>query len=1559
MADELDVKKWEELRREEEKAVNDAERIKNIALDIANKRLKKEAIVKDANDTLIRSIKGTEVSNLDRAFRALGALDTGNASKVTSDWLKQQPLSSGKSLNNPLAPGRTEGDDFSLIIKQAQVFVKQYASDVQKELLTVKTGIEQRDKPRATYSDQFGGGVKGGVAGFVADVALSPTSYMGSTISKMLSGTKEIIRSVGQEAAAASPKIQKMFDAVGRSMDIFYDVNKNPSLKNRGSLDEVFRKVANSTDKGRYAQLAQFGRPRTTGSIQNLVNLGWGQVDLPGLEKILFQPEYQKLFTQAFIKNQEKQTGAAGLWMKGQSIFKQAITGVNPMFHARNFLDETSKNLFWQPQSAKELWQNLKGYPQWFKAKRDPAQLAEAAALGITKQPGMIGNSLQGNAFTRLISSISTWVEEWGRGPLYMAEKGRGKGSSLAAKESERVHFQYNQAYSTDAMNKADWIDIWRKYTVGLIQYAPGAIFDNLPKLSVAAKLYEDTKPDVYKTQPWLKPKFDDNKLAIGGVTASVSSVGDAFDLVTGGIKKWISHINPLVKATGEILGDWNNFKEKKVSKDTDGGQYKNANIVVQKLVGYDQMTGKVDPIKKYFAELLGGPTLSNYLTAVDPNKPLSNIINPFKDHSYSSMQLASMYAMNVANGGSAGPMNQGGGGLLWGAQRQDILRNEQDLAFQKKYNVGAGVYSNVRMKDEDGSYLHSANQKAGKEIADMIRLASPDIGKGMAEGFSAQRAVAAKDFIFEGTDPRLVKQWFESRAAMEKTLAPRLKGSPAMFNKGNMIYRTPVGTGPDAMVNAYKDAQKEQVSIGSKLAEILKAAQGHSYASVQQEAASAMHAMEQARASGLFQWSQKDIENYTQAISARMQKQMDDVTIKINKAIAETYDNWADSEYDGLNKIEIQRQVAIQKWMTSESYLVLQRNNKTKEMEDGRLSIEAKYAKLRQDRLASEARVRAETISNNLKDELTAIQAALKAAYDKGGLSTGAYYGALRKDAGQTYTGIGATTASAFLAAINPKSMTKNIPGVPSVSLEDTTESFTPERMAELKAQVMVAAGTIADTTELAKKIQEILPKSVQFDLHMTPGTQKGTGVGSGVGSIQKHLDMLKDEPSITEQIRILEGVYQSMTELVGMEGIGDLNELGPRMKAFSDAMTSLKKMADDLERGETDAKRAVGMANDTMDKLIGASQKNAWTNRPMSVLGTKYSGNALGWKHYLQPGQSPDLPAGYNADEEAFKGQKEAYDAETARQISAYDAKVKGAAFSNIGDSGIDGNATTYLKKIEDETTAHFNNMAALTEEGQGKVSRIYAYQINRQKEWNNLSIANDEKTFQKRLTVATDMSTMIGKTADILYSMSSNKSREMFYLMKSAALAEAVIKGAQTVMGAFKTGSDVAGPTLGYAYAGIAQAFVAAQVAQIMSAMFSGPTGKAQGGPIEGGSGTKDDVPFWGMGGEYVVKKKAVAKYGLNFMEAINQGLLELHSYDMPSLQISGGGTHYGEGGAIASRSEPQTATFILKNESGVPLKSRDGGTKQDGKEQVRTIIFDLMDKDPSFISLMRGR
>ena len=72
-------------------------------------------------------------------------------------------------------------------------------------------------------------------------------------------------------------------------------------------------------------------------------------------------------------------------------------------------------------------------------------------------------------------------------------------------------------------------------------------------------------------------------------------------------------------------------------------------------------------------------------------------------------------------------------------------------------------------------------------------------------------------------------------------------------------------------------------------------------------------------------------------------------------------------------------------------------------------------------------------------------------------------------------------------------------------------------------------------------------------------------------------------------------------------------------------------------------------------------------------------------------------------------------------------------------------------------------------------------------------------------------------------------------------------------------------------------IQRAFLESAASRVTSAI-GGAFGLANGGYVNRGSGVKDDVPAMLMGGEYVVKKSAVDKYGINFLENLNRGSLE---------------------------------------------------------------------------------
>jgi len=109
-----------------------------------------------------------------------------------------------------------------------------------------------------------------------------------------------------------------------------------------------------------------------------------------------------------------------------------------------------------------------------------------------------------------------------------------------------------------------------------------------------------------------------------------------------------------------------------------------------------------------------------------------------------------------------------------------------------------------------------------------------------------------------------------------------------------------------------------------------------------------------------------------------------------------------------------------------------------------------------------------------------------------------------------------------------------------------------------------------------------------------------------------------------------------------------------------------------------------------------------------------------------------------------------------------------------------------------------------------------------------------------------------------------------------------------------------------------------------------------GFAEGGMITGGSGNKDDVPAVLMGGEYVMKKSAVQKYGPNFMNALNSGRIE----------------GYNQGGMVRTESGTQSSSWTPRSDK---TEERDGYRKPSG--DVRTdsgIIASSWTREASYLN-----
>ena len=127
---------------------------------------------------------------------------------------------------------------------------------------------------------------------------------------------------------------------------------------------------------------------------------------------------------------------------------------------------------------------------------------------------------------------------------------------------------------------------------------------------------------------------------------------------------------------------------------------------------------------------------------------------------------------------------------------------------------------------------------------------------------------------------------------------------------------------------------------------------------------------------------------------------------------------------------------------------------------------------------------------------------------------------------------------------------------------------------------------------------------------------------------------------------------------------------------------------------------------------------------------------------------------------------------------------------------------------------------------------------------------------------------------------------------------------------------------------------------QGAGALGSVFGSAPALAEGGMISGGSGTKDDVPAVLMGGEYVMKKSAVQKYGPNFMNALNQG------------NIQG----YNQGGMVRTESGTQSSSWTPRSDR---TEERDGYRKPSGDVRTESgLLASSWTKESSYLNAKKS-
>jgi hypothetical protein len=1084
--------------------------------------------------------------------------------------------------------------------------------------------------------------------------------------------------------------------------------------------------------------------------------------------------------------------------------------------------------------------------------------------------------------------------------------------------------------------------------------YMPKALAEIKNFYNMAAKIKENTKPDSERDNPWLVPAYRKDMFSLGSFGNSGIQAEDFLRLANLDWKAAYSKTAPAIKAIVEGSLDYNIFSGKQISKDNKAGQYANLPEPIRKLLGYDQDSNTVNPWMKWGAGVAAGPLMKPILNSVDPKKDGWSVVTSAREYDTSEKNMLKQDRMNrrsEANGGFWANNRFSGNDLGFGptsagaSTTTPALTKFQEYVAKWEKTYGAGAFGKeykVGAQDNNVSMMF-ANQmlRWGKDRADALKYQG-DIAQGDELSHRQTLANIAAENKFYLRDRKDADQaLLDAQIKHDKTRV-RKAGEGSPFSDSELKNYVTGGFSPYQI--AFNKEKERFVSSNSKLAETWRAAGDKSPESIKR-AAEAERVSAQASGRSV-EW----LEKMYAAIKAKEDHALSELEAKRRIAYSNILSNMADAEMSAYGKIEMNRQAAQQKYRGSDDYKYAKARNDYEEIKLAESAIDAKFAQQKRDQLTKDAKAEMEQIEKYAKGKAENIIAALKEIYDRGGKSIDEFYKErLKAQSDQQNT---KASAAISIAQASMRSAVDN--GKPTLEGRDVSYSLTPMKDKSVSLEAMQnftkslddILRTSKTIQEFQKRFAELNPTSMNIEANISIGEKTKEIVQAAIVELEELKSVLSN-PNLDPRtaVHVMENALNLMsTHFKGIDVSG-----------MREAMKNLASAASDTSKNITDASSDSAQATAKFNK--GITEINAYAENMKAQVYSQTGLRTLGLRSMTDKGAkfgystSPYAPEGYDANAVVLKTSLDAADAEASGWFQKNTQQPGGLKFRTKGDNQSDSG---YMAQVEEDLRQHEANKANISAAGKAQLEALQnAYAATVIKSEGMIAL-NEQQIMQQRIQTAGDMASMMTQTATMMYEASGKKSKEAFYAMKALAIVEATIKGVTTVINAYNAGMSIGGPSapaFATAYAAIASAFVGTQVGILTSQMVNGPEGKATGGPIKGGSGVKDDVPIMAMGGEFMMRRTAVDKYGQSFMDALNRGLVPLNAinFSVPSLpDTSTHQTHFADGGPVGNTA-PVPITVQLKNESGTPLKQTKSSTSFDGQQYVVSVWLDALDRN----------